>query len=111
MVFAEESQLRFIHERCFQNSGIELFKAPAHLISIGKGAFYGCRSLRNVEFNQELESVDEYAFSKCEALQQVQLIEKPCIIPDHCFEGAGLRQAFISENIFIIGAFAFYDCR
>jgi len=60
---------------------------PDTLETIGKYALYGCNSLTKVDMPENLEAIDDYAFS-----------------------GTFLTSITIPDNVKTIGAYAFYNC-
>lgn len=46
-------------------------KIPDSVVSIGYGAFAGCKSLESVEFGKGLKTIDSNAFLTCESLKEI----------------------------------------
>lgn len=47
----------------FENSKIENFSFPSSITSVPKYTFNNCKNLKNVNLNNNIKSIDEYAFS------------------------------------------------
>ena len=63
VTFQEGSRLQKISFSCFEDSGLEEFVAPSGLREIEGGAFYGCKSLKQVVLNEGLEALADNASS------------------------------------------------
>lgn len=66
------SSVTEIGNSSFYNSGIVSVKLP-NVKTVGEHAFYGCKSLSNVEFAEGLASLGICAFSGCSALTEIDL--------------------------------------
>jgi hypothetical protein len=68
--------------------------------SVGKGAFYGCDSLKNVTFPDGLTNIGSYAFYGCAELDGLVLPRGLASIGNSAFLGcAGLREVtFLGET-------------
>lgn len=53
--------LKQIPPRCFQNAGLDSVAIPRSVMSIGEGAFYGCRRLEDVR----IENIGLVRIEKC----------------------------------------------
>ena len=62
MFFPNDSELKIIHDYCFQGSGLLDIQTPASLREIGKGVFSQCISLCSVVLCDGLEELGEQAF-------------------------------------------------
>lgn len=49
----------------FANSGIENVRIPSTLKVVEAATFFGCTSLKGVEFSEDLEVIGAAAFAKC----------------------------------------------
>ena len=89
------SKLRMIGNNVFGDSNyggcwrlMGTMEIPEEVISIGQGAFYGCRSIEGVVFPEGLESIQNQAFSGCTGIGSIVC---KGIIPAHiessAFEG------------------------
>jgi len=66
-----------INDLAFCNTKIERVTIEGSLKSIGRNAFYGCRNLKSVHTDGEVERVDDYAFACCEILSEVKYKGQP----------------------------------
>ena len=60
---------------------------PETLNKIGRGAFIGCRNLKEVNVSGAITTIEPYAFEKCESLTSFPLSEGLTEIPDGLFDG------------------------
>lgn len=61
------------HHFCYDRKDIENFTIPSHIKTIEDKAFYGCTSLKAIQFPQGLESIGSDVFRACYELQEVTL--------------------------------------
>lgn len=70
---------------------------------IGREAFMGCASLKELEFPEHLEEIGDSAFLKCKELQYIKIPESVKVIGKWAFHGCGrlrtLEIAHEPENI------------
>lgn len=100
--------------------------------SLGKYCFYGCESLQELTFNNELYFVDCGCFMNCLSLTNIDLtrvsaIYKQCfkstadklyvqlstplkIIDDEAFMDSGIKEFHCQDNLEIINKMAFCNC-
>lgn len=85
------------------------FASP--LASIGRAAFFECRSLTSVSFSDSIEYIGRSAFESCSALEQVRLPAKLKVIGKRAFRKCeSLREVRIPGSVEDIGAEAFNGC-
>lgn len=83
------------------------------VVSIGDGAFQGCKNLQSVTFpmNGEITSVGAYAFAECESLTSVTLPDTITEIPIGMFAYCkSLEEVSFGKNVSVIGDEAFREC-
>lgn len=146
--------LAIIGRAAFKNSGIkeviqtaplekiEMFafeNAPLKSIPesrvIGHHAFYNCSNLKELTITQNVELIDQRAFSLCKSLESVivedgendlvlgayafadnillsdiSLINRVTYIGKGCFENTGLKSAYIPDSITTIQEYSFSNC-
>lgn len=80
--------------------------------SVPASAFAGARSLREIVFHNDLQSIGEKAFYNCIALETVTF-EGSCVsIGESAFENGRLLSTFtIPKGVELIGARAFANCK
>lgn len=86
---------------------------PAHLRSIGSGAFSGCTGLTGITIQNELESIESVAFYGCSGLvSTLNLPDTLTTIGDQAFFGcSGLTGTLtIPSGVATIGNRAFKEC-
>lgn len=100
-----------IGQYAFYNSGITDINFPSSLKTIGKNAFYGCSKLKEVELNDGIESILNYAFSGCTSLEKVIIPSSITTIPDCCFTNcSSLLEIEIPDSVTSIQYRAFGGC-
>ena len=126
--------IQYIGKSAFGNIGASSIKIPDSCISIGVGAFSGCRKLEDVilsnnlvEINTDafnyciqlssislpntLTTIGNSAFSQCENLQSVEMGESVQSIGDSAFQLCKkLNSISLPNSIENIGSYAFREC-
>lgn len=69
--FSEQSALVTVGDYSFYGCGISEITLPDGLVSIGEGAFVGCRNLEEVTLSKSLNSIDVLVFDGCPSLKNV----------------------------------------
>ena len=87
IIFAEDSSLVRIGAKAFYGSGLEAFIAPNHLKVIESLAFSGCKNMKTVDLDHNLEA-----------------------IASDCFEGSGLTTLKISTKSINSAAYLLQGC-
>jgi len=88
-------------------SSLTEISIPYYMKWIGRGAFYGCKSLEKVSFSKG-SFISSFAFAKCTNLKEVSLV-------DNVFEGAfsyceNLAAFPLSNEVDDISEYAFEHC-
>lgn len=81
-------------------------KIPKNVTVIGEEAFYGS-GLKNVEFSNELESINQDAFACCGELETVNLPNSLTFIGDWAFANSGIKRISLPSNLKYLGCGAF----
>lgn len=102
--------VKLIGEGAFRNNE-KLVKVtlPSTLISIDRYAFEGCAALSTVDFNDGLESVNDYAFRNS-GLTVLDLPDSVSTIGKYSFYGTKISSVKIPANVAKAGKYAFYGC-
>lgn len=94
-----------------ENKNIEKLIIPSSIKTIGKYAFYGCTSLKTIEFSQGLLNIGKLAFSSCRLLEDLKLPDTLNIIDEFAFsECSSLKKIDIPYSVTEIGVSAFSWC-
>lgn len=72
-----------------------------------------CTKLKKVTFegNSRLKTIGSYAFHGCSELTEIKIPKTVTQIWSNAFQGAGLKEISLSENISYIGEWAFCGCK
>ena len=112
------TELRTIGPRVFKDcTGLEFVKFPSTLESIGMGAFYGCESLKQVQFashctapSKRLE-IEQGAFAQCTSLTFFELPEYVTRLAPLTFWGCiNLEKVIFQPTLESIGGSALGNC-
>lgn len=79
------TSLTEIPRHCFRTSSLESVILPPSIRTIQEWAFFGCSSLTNIEFPNNLEEIELRAFSNCTALESIILPEGLSVLGDYAF--------------------------
>lgn len=94
-----------------KNGGIDILVIGSGTVSIGRQAFSGMLSLRELTLGYSLSEIGEKAFYKCTALTSVTFSDGLRVIGDKAFYGCtALTAAHLPATLTDIGNYAFYRC-
>ena len=108
----KESTMIMLGEYTFLNcSALTEADLPgSRMKSIGKSAFFDCKSLKQFDFS-DVSSISESAFYNCSSFESIEIPKKITTIAESAFYGcSGLTGIEIPENIKTIGKNAFWGC-
>lgn len=105
------SELTYIGQSAFCQSGIENVIISSDMDFLGEDAFEACESLKSVRITGSLNKIGDEAFALCTSLNTVQLPEKLEIIGNLAFYGCGsLYDIDLPKSLEEIGNAGFYQC-
>ena len=110
-IFLPES-LEYINEGAFKNlKSLKEVQFGNQVISIGDNAFENCTNLRSITLPDSLEIIGPYAFYKCTNLKEVHLGAGLLEIDGYAFsECTSLRSIVIPDSVESIFSYAFSNC-
>ena len=95
----------------FRNKNTTSYVIPYYVTSIGYGAFYDCKSLRNIVIPDGVTSIGDSAFNGCESLNSVVIPDGITCIGDGAFFFCkSLISIVIPDSVTRIGNGAFDYC-
>lgn len=84
---------------------------PDTLVEIGKCAFYRCYDLEDIEWGDELTTIDENAFEWDESIEELDFPSKLMRINNNAFSNCrGVEDIVLPETLTSLGANAFTNC-
>lgn len=85
---------------------------PDTVITVNELCFSECKSLRYIEFGNNVTEIETLAFFKCSNLQELNLPDSLKIIGSDAFSSCGaLKDIFIPSSVEFIGHHAFFECK
>ena len=102
-----------IDEEAFKMESIKSIKIGSKVKSIGKHAFYMCKSLSSVTGGNNITTIENGAFRMCSALKQIVIPANVTEIKYQTFSGCSVLEkvTFAGKKIKTIGDNAFYNCK
>lgn len=85
---------RIICEDVFRNDEIECIQLPKSLKVIGKSAFMGCESLKNISFPDGLQKIESKAFMDCTSLKSIYIPASVVDLGNYIFNGCSEIESF-----------------
>ena len=87
-------------------------EAEDHRLTLSSYAFYECKNLESVFFNDLVDEINDTAFGTCTSLKEITIPSKVKVIADGTFDYCiGLTNVIMHDNITRIGASSFKNCR
>ena len=83
---------------------------PNSVISIGKSAFFGL-NIQEVNFNNNLQSIDDYSFCYCLNLKKISIPNSVSFIGYEAFRGSGIVEIEFPTSLTEIPDGVCYGCR
>ena len=95
----------------FRDKKTTSYVIPDYVTSIGNGAFYDCKSLRNIVFPDSVTSIGDSAFEGCTSLTSLVIPDSVTSIGDSAFDGcSSLTDIVLPDSVTSIGDCAFFLC-
>ena len=98
-----------IEPEAFRSTSITDIKIGANIRKIGVKAFYMCKKLRSVTWNQKCDVVPAFCFSECSNLTKFDFsnVKK---IGLYAFYKSGLQEVCLQKNIKVLEEGTFSEC-
>lgn len=101
----------FISKGDYLNPFTHVNEYPESLKTIAEKAFYGCKSLKEIQFPKEVDSICDSCFEYCESLEKISFPPKMYTIGKNAFAYCtSLREIEIPEKITEIKPYTFNSC-
>ena len=95
----------------FRDKKTTSYVIPDYVTSIGNGAFYDCKSLRNIVIPDSVTSIGDWAFEGCGSLTNIAIPDSVTSIGFYAFSGCcSLSDIIIPDGVTHIEERAFYGC-
>ena len=102
--------IEYMGKNVFGGYSAESITLPRNL-KVLDGAFENAVSIRSVEFNDEIKSINKNTFSGCENLSEIYLPDSLDTLGSEAFYGCkNLKEIRLSSNLDTIGEAAFAEC-
>lgn len=106
------SNVSYIGDYAFAETGLKSVTLPAGLQYLGKGAFSGCTALSQVTFEASaLDVIADETFAKCASLKQITLPAGITHIGKGAFENSALQSVTFGGAEEVIASRAFFGTR
>ena len=93
------------------NSTITKVVIPKSVTTLGRGAFYSCAHLININIPNSVTSIGDYTFNTCIGLTSINIPSSVTSIGSFAFSGcSSLKSINIPNSVTSIGDYAFSDC-
>lgn len=90
---------------------LESVVLPTYLERLDESCFSGCSSLSSIKLPIGIETIPKACFSGCPSLTQMTIPSTVKEIKEDAFEGGGLQELVLPENVTCIGYNAFAQCK
>ena len=103
-------KLTIIPDGIFQSCPIEKFDF-SNTVQIGKSSFKNTK-IKNLDFlTEKLTKIDDFAFSQCEQLKNVNIPNSVKEIGTYAFEKTALEKIVIPDSVITLGWGTFSECK
>lgn len=87
-------------------------EVPTGVMTIGIGAFYGCKKLKSIAIPDSVISIEGLAFKDCESLESIIIPNSVVTIGSSAFEGCiRLESVVVCDGVLSIDSSAFSGCK
>ncbi|MDE5565725.1 MAG: leucine-rich repeat protein, partial [Anaeroplasmataceae bacterium] len=83
---------------------------PDSLVSLGEGAFKGCKTLVSIHLPDALELIESNTFADCKALKTVENAANILSVGTNAFSNCNALDSIDLSNVEFIGDYAFLNC-
>lgn len=100
----------FLGSEALRNTAIETIELPS-ITSIFQSTFKGCTKLKEVKFNDYIDSIGRWAFRGCSSLVEVNLPKNLTELGPSCFKGCvHLQRVVLPKTLTSIDRRIFWGC-
>lgn len=102
-----DGNIATIGVNAFNKEAVTSVTLPECVVTIGKRAFNGCKSLTSVTLPESVTAIGDYAFTENSKLTSIKLAEGLESIGSYAFQRTGLTSVDIPKSATKIGRYAF----
>ena len=107
----ENTPVTVIGENAFADSYVTSVSLPDSVTRIEKSAFFDCKSLLQIDFGKNVESVGRYAFFGCNNLISISFGESLKEIEEYAFNSCSAIESIVfPDSLEYLGNHSFYLC-
>ena len=94
-------------------SGLKTIVLPDNVETMGEDSFGLCKNLTTVKFpnNPKYNCIGKKVFEGCKSLEKITLPDNIEAIEERAFSGSGLKTIVLPDGVKIIGEYAFSGCK
>lgn len=94
-----KGEVRSIDKKAFENCGIEELVLPDSLTTIGQYAFNNNQNLKSVVFGAKTATINTYAFADCTSLTNVEFNEGLTSVLNYAFQNTAIESLNIPASV------------
>ena len=112
VIMESNNEFEYTGKGCSVPKNVTIVRFHPSVIEVEKEAFYYCKQLREVLFNDGLQKIGRSAFWRCTSLSSIKLPSTVTEIERGAFESCdNLTEVVLNEGLLKIEGAAFYNCK